>query len=455
MGPIKIEKNRQYFTIAAYAFFTALAVIICYLMLNNLSGVGENFDAFLSVLKPFIWGISLAYVLNPLMVWAERQLKRSEFMVKHGKIKRMVSILFAVAVLFALLAVFFALLIPELNSSITGLAGNIGTYIEKVQLWINNALMDYIERLNLPADTLDVMLAPFVDRLENWTDYITVALPAVFNFLMSAVISIKDILVALIVMIYLLAGKERFLAQSRKLLYAYTNPGRSQYVLEWSARTNRIFSGYVSGSILDSLIIGVLTFIVLNILNIEYAIIISVLVGVTNVIPFFGPFIGAIPSAFLLLLVSPQQCLIFIIVILVIQQLDGNVIKPHILGNSTGLSSFWVVFAVIVSGGLFGFLGMFIGVPVFAVIYSLFKAIVEGRLNKKGLSVETEDYRVENPDSFPQPKRKQWFKSRRKKQSDEQVQAHPNSDSEAQNHRQDMSENSQAVSPEDKTEKAE
>jgi predicted PurR-regulated permease PerM len=199
------------------------------------------------------------------------------------------------------------------------------------------------------------------------------------------------------VSVYLLATKERVAAHARKVIYGLFSRKNVRWVMRGTRRADAIFSGFVRGKLLDSLIIGVLCFIGCSLLKMPYTPLISVIVGVTNIIPFFGPFLGAIPSAFLILLVSPLQCLYFSLFALALQQLDGNVIGPKILGDKTGLSNIWVIVAILVSGSFFGIIGMFFGVPVFACIYSLIHFLVEVRLDRKGMPVDTESYEVDPP----------------------------------------------------------
>jgi predicted PurR-regulated permease PerM len=201
-----------------------------------------------------------------------------------------------------------------------------------------------------------------------------------------------DALIGLIVCIYILNSKERFAAQSKKLIYSMFDTERANEIIADARNVHRIFSGFISGKLLDSLIIGMISFVALSCMNMPYAVMISVVVGVTNIIPFFGPFIGAVPSAVIIFTVSPIKSLYFIIYILIIQQIDGNIIGPKILGNSTGLPSFWVLFAIVVGGGLFGFAGMLLGVPVFAVIYMFVSEGIVRALKKRGLPEDTDKY---------------------------------------------------------------
>ncbi|MGI5824005.1 MAG: AI-2E family transporter [Bacillota bacterium] len=402
---MKIEKNHNYLTIAIYVFITALAIIISYLILSNLTGFGENFLNFLKVFTPFIWGISIAYVLNPLMKWTEHQLSRINPLSKRKKAKRTIAVILTMLLFLVMLYEFFSLVIPTVSKSIGSLLGNLTYYYNNLETTIYTFAATYLGGFDLSSAQINSFVSSLISEVDKVGDLVAEFIPKSFSMAISLTGKLTNIVIAFIVSIYFLASKETFLAQIKKILYAFTNTAKSQYTLNLADKTNKIFNGYVSGSLLDALIIGFLCFAVLSLLKIEYAALISLLVGVTNIIPFFGPFIGAIPSALLLLMVSPKQCLIFIIIILVIQQLDGNVIKPKILGQTTGLASFWVIFAVSVSGSLFGILGMFVGVPVFAVIYTIFKEIVENRLRKKSLSPDTIDYREDLDDKFPVPNR--------------------------------------------------
>ena len=399
--PLKIEKNRSYFTIAIYTFITAVAIIISYLVLSNLKGFGDNFSSVLSVFTPFILGIAIAYVLNPLMMWFERQLGRIDRLNSKKKLKRTLSVSATLLVFLAVLYSFFALVLPTVSQSVGMLVANLSSYYNHMEATIYNFATEHLGEMNLTDQQIESFINSLITEFNKGSALISNLLPQTINIIVGFTTKLTNVLIAFIVTIYFLAGKETFLAQVKKTLYAFTNTAKSQYTMNLADKANKIFKGYVSASLLDALVIGILTFIVLFIFNIEYAALISLIVGVTNIIPFLGPFIGAIPSAILLLLVDPKQCIIFIIIVIIIQQLDANVIKPKILGQSTGLSSFWVIFAVFVSGKLFGAIGMFVGVPVFAVIYVLFKELVENKLGKKSLSAKTIDYRDDLDHTFP------------------------------------------------------
>ena len=199
-------------------------------------------------------------------------------------------------------------------------------------------------------------------------------------------------ILGIIVSVYLLIDKEKLCALSKKITYGLFPESYADEIIKLVDRSNYTFGRFLVGKIIDSLIIGVLTFIILTIFKMPYTILVSVIVGITNIIPFFGPFIGAIPSFIIILFVSPVQALWFLLIILFIQQLDGNVIGPKILGDSIGISAFWILFSILVAGKLLGIVGMIIGVPLFAIFYSIVKEFIESKLRKKGLKTETKEY---------------------------------------------------------------
>lgn len=290
------------------------------------------------------------------------------------------------------LAALISMIIPQLVKSIAGFAGNLTVYLENFNGWLDGHLSnneDLRDAANKAFDNITQNYEKWWDALQpginNVLSGLTVGVMGVINLL-------KNILIGIIVSIYVLFSKDLFSAQAKKILYAVLEPSHANTVLSTARHTHKVFSGFIVGKLLDSLIIGILCFVGMNIFHMPFALLISVIIGVTNVIPFFGPFIGAIPSAVIILLVEPMTCLYFVLFVLALQQFDGNILGPKILGESTGLSSFWVIFSILVSGGLFGFIGMVIGVPLFAVIYAGVRLLSERRLREKGLPVETQEY---------------------------------------------------------------
>ena len=257
----------------------------------------------------------------------------------------------------------------------------------------NELLLNVLEILGIDVSDPSLALQRLATR--SYT-FLTQVLPNLFGGVMRFTSGLLNVVVGIIIAVYLLLSKEVFYAQVKKLMFAFFPRRAAQAVLNLTHDSNAIFCGFISGKIVDSAIIGVLCFIGCSVLQMPYTVLVSFIVGVTNVIPYFGPFIGAIPSIFIIMIDDPIKSLIFAVFILILQQLDGNVIGPKILGDSTGLSAFWVLFAVTFFGGLFGFVGMLIGVPTFAVIYSLIRNIAEYKLGKKGMKTKTPDYAAQD-----------------------------------------------------------
>jgi len=288
--------------------------------------------------------------------------------------------------------------VPQLYTSLLNLVNNGERYYETVLKWVHKFLEDNptaISFLNTIledyyTDLIDWLKTTILPQAQNAIVLLTSGILGVVNFFM-------DLLVGIIVSVYVLATKEAFAATGCKITYSLLSENRAAQLIRGIKEVDRIFSGFFRGKLLDSLIIGILCFIFSSIFNFPYAPLVSVVVGVTNIIPYFGPFLGAIPCALLILLDSPIQCLYFSIFILLLQQFDGNILGPKILGDSTGISSFWVIVAVLVGGGLGGVLGMFVGVPFFACIYSFTRQFCAWRLAEKGLPTHSHNYRTHKP----------------------------------------------------------
>ena len=279
-------------------------------------------------------------------------------------------------------------------SSVQTLISNSGAYIDNLSQWADGLFENY--------PVLDDYLGGFLDNfntnLGNWIE--TTLLPRVGSVVTSVTSgvygvakSIYNLIIGIIVSIYLLSDKEGFVAAVKRLTYAVFSVETADRLRSGLNFVDRTFMGFLNGKLLDSLIIGIICYIVCSILQMPYTLLVSVIVGVTNIIPFFGPLIGAVPSALIILMVDPTKCLIFIIFVIILQQIDGNIIGPRILGNSTGITGFWVMFSIILGGGLFGFWGLLLGVPVFVVIYSLVTNLVVKKLRRNDLPWELEDYK--------------------------------------------------------------
>ena len=358
------------------------------------------------VLTPIIYGLVIAFLLNPIVKRVEQFLTpRLKKVIKKEqavhRTARSVGVIISFIVAITVITALFNMLIPELYKSIYDLVVALPSHIDTLGARANELLSEN----TVLGKTMKSVLLDSGEALEKWfLDWVQNDLLRQTNNLMTSltegvigvVNGLVDVLIGFIVAIYLLFGKERFLCQCRKIVYAFNTPRKANIILHLASKTNQTFSGFIIGKIIDSAIIGVLCFIGLSILKMPYTLLVSVIVGVTNVIPVFGPYIGAIPSTVLILLVDPMKGLYFVIFIFLLQQLDGNVIGPMILGDSTGLSAFWVMFAILIGGGLFGLGGMIVGVPTFAVIYYIIKMMIQQKLEQKNLPIETENYNEKN-----------------------------------------------------------
>ena len=402
---MKLNMNKKYTTIAVYAFLVIAAAITFFFVISEHSVVGRMAGTFFGLMTPFIYGAALAYVLNPLLNWLEKKVFPKVFGDRVSKRSRrglcvLLTFLFGCAVV----ALFLAVLIPQIVESIDNLAQSIYAFLPQAQNFLNDLIAQYgtnemlVDVLSmLGVDISDPSMALQRLATRSYT-FLTQVLPNLFGGVMRFTSGLLDVVVGIIIAIYLLLSKEIFYAQVKKLLFAFFPRRVAQATLNLTHDSNTIFCGFISGKILDSAIIGVLCFIGCSVLQMPYTVLVSFIVGVTNVIPYFGPFIGAIPSIFIIMIADPLKSLVFAVFVLILQQLDGNIIGPKILGDSTGLSAFWVIFAVTFFGGLFGFVGMLIGVPTFAVIYALVRNFAEFKLGKKGLKTQTPDFASqENP----------------------------------------------------------
>lgn len=353
------------------------------------------------VAMPVIDGLIIAFIAAPVLNWMEEKIifplcRKFHVDMLKPKVKKRIragSVLLTFLLFGLIMYSFFAIVIPELALSIQSIITRFPTYI--------NNLIELTEKLL--ADNPDVeayiesLLSTYSKDLDGLLD--NKVMPTINSFILSASMgvigmlkSLYNLVIGMIISVYVLSGKEKFASQSKKICYAFFERPVANQIISACRFTNRTFIGFLGGKIVDSAIIGVLCFFGTSLLNIPYAVLISVIVGVTNIIPFFGPYIGAIPSALLVLMINPVKCIPFILFVLALQQLDGNVIGPKILGESTGLSGFWVIFSITFFGGLWGVAGMVVGVPLFAVLYAGISYMINRFLAQKALSTNTLDY---------------------------------------------------------------
>ncbi|WP_242955355.1 AI-2E family transporter [Flavonifractor sp. An52] len=350
-----------------------IVAILFYVGLNHFSVVTVRINQFMGVLSPFIVGFAIAYLLNTPMCFFERKL------FPNHRFKRALSILLVYVLAFAVVAILLGLIVPQVVQSVKDLAGNMQTYLTS----LDQLVQDLTEQFDLDADAINDMFGNFQNMISNMTAKAAEALPQLLDVGFAIGSGVIAGITALISSIYMLAGKDRLVPQLKKLLYATVSKRRSDWLLGVCGQANRVFVGFINGKIIDSAIIGVLCFILCAIFQIPYPMLVSVTVGVTNVIPFFGPIIGAIPCLFILVIVDPWAALRFFALVIGLQQFDGNILGPKILGDSTGLSAIWVLISIVTCGGLFGFPGMILGVPTFAVLYALVREWVNKRLKAK------------------------------------------------------------------------
>lgn len=383
---------------------TAFLVIAASMIFFDFIFSGRNVMSFLrhtfSILRPITYGLVIAYLLSPIVNWFEHHLivpickkAKWEMNEKTKKRTRTISVLITLIVFLGAIYGLFAMILPQLINSITSIAAQLPNYERNLEKLITKILAD-----NKQIETLITnMIKEYSGELDEWLNtnlvpHLNVVLKEVSVSLIGFVKVLWNFIIGIIISVYILFSKELFAAQSKKIVYAFFEEQHGNQFIRDFRFINRTFGGYISAKILDSIIIGLLCFIGLTIFDMPYTVLIAVIVGVTNIIPFFGPYIGAIPSAFLILMVDPIKALYFSIFILILQQFDGNFLGPKILGNSTGLSSFWVIFSITLMGGYFGIIGMAIGVPVFAVIYAATRRFINQMLQKKGLSTNTSEY---------------------------------------------------------------
>lgn len=397
---MKIRFDKKYFYWGLTALLVIIAAILFYYMLFHGSNISNAVHTVVSVSMPVIDGLILAYLMTPVLNAIERKIIKPIYIkanillnTKTQKRMRMISILGTLVLIFLIAYSFFGMIIPELIRSVQSIIFQFPLYINNLTTWATRLLENHPELESVVEEFLDQYSATITGYLN------THLLPSINDLLRTLSLSVIgfvramwNFIIGIIISIYVLSSKELFAGQAKKTIYAFFETKTANQVISNARFIHYTFSGFIVGKVIDSAIIGVLCFACTSLIGTPYAVLVSVIVGVTNIIPFFGPWIGGIPSALLILMVDPMQCLYFVILILFIQQFDGNILGPKILGGSTGLPGFWVIFAITIFGGLLGIPGMVVGVPIFAVLYAGFKALVNRHLSKKELPIETAPY---------------------------------------------------------------
>ncbi|MBQ7069767.1 MAG: AI-2E family transporter [Ruminococcus sp.] len=400
---MKIRANRKYTTIAFYAAAVIAVNVLLIVAMLKIGTIAKLFSTLVGAMSSVIWGLIIAFLMNPIMMGFEKLVRKRIYKKEeHSNVLRAISIIVASLVFLGVVAGLIWIVVPELINSIKEIFKNWGDISDKIQSWVNRLFKSNPQAKKVVLDKFHELTTDFdtlYDRFEPMFDNI---LSGAWGF----VTFVKDFVIGFFVSIYLLFGKERFLAQLKKLVISVTKKKTCDRIMSLAARINKVFSGFLVGKIIDSIIIGCICFVCLTLMNMPYNLMISVIIGVTNIIPFFGPIIGAVPSTLFMVIVSPQKALILLIFIVVLQQFDGNVLGPKILGDSTGLPGFWVLVSILFFGGLWGFPGMVIAVPTFALIYSFTREFVEGRLKKKKLPVDTDYYMADVEHLYKKPEKR-------------------------------------------------
>ncbi|MDR0952086.1 MAG: AI-2E family transporter [Oscillospiraceae bacterium] len=395
----KFKWDKKYLYWGLTALVVILACLAVFWIIQRWSGIRAIFKEINTILTPIIWGLVIAYLLTPLVkllervagsVLGERIFKKNAH--RADNFGRGFSVTLAIVALLGAVALLLWIVLPALYNSIRSIISNLDVSVQAVVDWANTTLAEH-ETVNA---VLTDLLGNVEESLTKWANEI---LPEMNELIINVSIGVFSVIralmnffIAVVASVYIMYNRERFAAQSKRLVYSVLPLKQSNNLLNVLRFTNKSFMGYFAGQLLDALAVGVLCYLGCLLIGIKDAVLIAIIIGVTNIIPFFGPFIGAIPSALIVLMYSPLQCLIFVLFIIVLQQFDGNILAPKILGNATGLSGFWVMFAIIVGAGLLGPVGMIIGVPLFVVIYAAIRYLVQKQLKKRGLPLDNEVY---------------------------------------------------------------
>lgn len=399
---MKFPWEKKHICWGVTAFLAVAASIVFYMILKEWEDVRAIFALISKSLRPVTYGLIMAYILNPLMNMVERgfvyPVMKKLFKKGTRRFKgtvRAISIVITWTVTLLLVLALVDLVVPEISKSIESLVQSLPEYANKALVWGEELLNKNPMILSFLEETISgfsTNLSDLATRLKEIIPNINTLILGVSSGVYGMVSAVLNILIGIIVSVYILKDKEKFVAQIKRIFYSTMSFKKANNVIALCRLTHDKFGNFITGKIFDSIIIGILCFIILTIVNMPYSALVSVIVGVTNVIPFFGPFIGAIPSALLILLVDPIKCITFVVIIIILQQFDGNILGPKILGSTTGVSSFWVLFSILVGSGLFGIWGMICAVPLFAVIYTLVKDGCHASLRKKGIDYSCETF---------------------------------------------------------------
>ena len=381
-------------------FIVGALLIIFNQIVGNYESFSEGVGTIKTIISPFIYGFVMAYLLSPIYNATVRGLYK--LLGKYFKNKqrlfsfcKLVASVVAVVCLIGAVAGLIALIVPQVIESLTGILKSLPQRLTQLSSLFND-ITSKMDNKRLAMKMSEIYAQVQTNLIELAQTKLLPGMGTLVGQVSTQVLltlkTMMNVMIGVMACVYMLNSKERFQGQFKKVILATLPKEKAEAVFDFAKFTNRTFGGFINGKIIDSIIIGIICFILMEIFGFPYPILISAIIGITNVIPFFGPFIGAIPAAIIILLVSPIHALYFLVLIFVLQQVDGNIIGPAILGNTTGIASFWVLFSIVIGGGLFGFIGMVLGVPVFAIIYYYFSRSINKRLEAKGLEFRTDRY---------------------------------------------------------------
>ncbi|HAT4256083.1 AI-2E family transporter [Clostridium perfringens] len=364
-----------------YIFLSTYIILLIFFFIN-IKDIMNFLYKFLGILKPFIWGIAIAFILNIPVKLIEKNLGNGKF---FKGMKRSFSI--TLTFLFFILAItlFILFVIPQLLSSISTLMNSIPEYLSQFEKFLEVNAINNSQSQVMMQNIINELLNMWKEILKVTSQIVGTSLGYLLDFTLGITYGVINFFLALILAIYMLASKEILISQLKLIIYAFVSKNKADRIIELGKMCNEMFSKFILGQCTEALVIGVLCFIGMIILKMPYALLISVVIGVTALIPVFGAFLGTIPSAFIILIIDPIKAIWFIIFIIVLQQLEGNLIYPRVVGSSIGLSALWVMFAMIVGGSLFGIIGMLIGIPIFGVVFKILKRVANRKINEKGI----------------------------------------------------------------------
>ena len=386
---IRDEKTKNYFLLITYA------IVLSYVFLN-LDTVWNVVVTIIDLIKPFIIGICIAFVLNIPMKFFEEKVV-GKLTKEKSKLKRPLSLIITIIVLVGLIIGLMTFVIPQLAESCSTLVKNVPEYVDSLEKFMNKNINS---KELLSSDVIEEVYNKILSMGQNIIKIIGQVAGTIVSHALDITVGVTstiiNIVMAFIVSIYILLSKEKLSNQIKKILYAYMKKENVIKFLKVSKIANIKFTNFVRSQVIEACILGLLCFIGMKICSMPYALLISTIIGVTALVPIFGAFVGAILSAFIVLMVSPIKVILFAIIFVVIQQIEGNLIYPFVVGNSIGLSALWVLFAITVGGNAFGVVGMLIGVPLFGVLYTLISITTNKRLEKRNINIEEIEKDIED-----------------------------------------------------------